>query len=1120
MSLLSGWGQQAASSAPSSSTTPATTGGGLFGAASTTAGKSPSLLSTGTTLGGSGGTAAKPTLSLFGTSTSAPAATTATSQPATTTASGSTSLFGSSLFGGSTAATSQPSAPTGLSSLFGGSTAASGAGTAAATTTGTLGLSQGARPQTQQQQQPAAAAGGSNAYFDSLLARSARRARAPGIGTGTAAGRDDAGVGALPNDDELPQLQLGAGDLRERLRRLRSGGGAAGVGANGSPLGPAGRRGRDVHSTHGHYLLAGSGVDPAETFRDLNALDMGVGGAGGGARGAGVGVGRPRDAKGSVGGVPAGGVVPEVDVDTYLANMQQRTTMAMIADGLARSQRDFDDFLEDNLSMEWEAQRRRVYEHFGIKVGGGVAGGAAEEPSAAAAASTTAGPQFGRSRRSRTREASVIGGAGGTASTSTPGRASSAFGKSAAMRSLIGTPTRIGAHPTSDFADVDIGDGKPGAGKAAHAVDDRFQREKQKKLAEKVRQLNDARIQGRAFPIFSELASVENGSMDQQTETLVNAHRAMMAVVQEDAAAAADETAKVASRERQFARFYLESDTNPQSALRMKQRILAGANAFLERKWLGEAEALIAKQQREANLGGRPDVVSKIKAYVRLRAASKNLIPDGAQLQEVNGEYVWPIVFFLLRSGHVDEAARYVNDNANLFRSFDRTFGGYLNSYAASDDRRLKRGLQERCNNEYNQRLRNAPDGSVDPYRIMCYRVVGRCDLGSRSIEPLEQMLDIHDWLWLQFNLAREGDRAAELAHEAYGLADLQALVRDIGQKHFPRTPAEDDGTGQFAMYFLMQVLAGMYEQAVFYLYRFSYVDAVHFAIGLAYYGLLRVSDPLIAAAASQQQISLLSFTTRGHPQLSFGRMVGYYTRDFRAADVVSAVDYLALLCLNADLPGDAGRRQASLCHEALRELVLETREFSRLIGDVDARGRRVRGVIEERAPIIGLADDDDFVAALTLQAARFAEDNGRTTDAVLLYHLAGDYDAVVAIVARALGEAVSQDLGEDPVKLVPVKPRTDSAGNGEVPSTLSLAAIDDPVVLARAIMGMYERDAMFFKKIQEQNKIACRVLLQMSEIKGLVEQGQWAESLDVSYLPIPLPSHSSKPVRKVCSHS
>jgi nuclear pore complex protein Nup93 len=44
-----------------------------------------------------------------------------------------------------------------------------------------------------------------------------------------------------------------------------------------------------------------------------------------------------------------------------------------------------------------------------------------------------------------------------------------------------------------------------------------------------------------------------------------------------------------------------------------------------------------------------------------------------------------------------------------------------------------------------------------------------------------------------------------------------------------------------------MQILSGMFEQAVEYLHNFNPTSAVHMAIALAYYGLLRVADFTVA---------------------------------------------------------------------------------------------------------------------------------------------------------------------------------------------------------------------------------------------------------------------------------
>ncbi|KAL2019449.1 hypothetical protein VTK56DRAFT_9654 [Thermocarpiscus australiensis] len=955
--------------------------------------------------------------SLFGTSTTTPGQSlfggnAATSQPATT----GTSLFGGSTLGTSTATTTQQQQSSLSSAPIGGGLSLSLGQTGASTTS-----------QQQQQQQAPPSALPTGALFDSLLAKNKKQAE-----------------GETPLG-ELPSLQLGLGDLRQRLRKL----------------GPS--QDRPLEHGKAHYFLAASGVDPGAAVRDLGAF--GLQARGGAERGSIA----ARDG----GGAGFGGGAGEVDVETYLSNLQTKTTLSMIADGLERSVRDFDAFLEENVTMEWEAQRKRIYQHFGIKPREEAAG-LAPPPTARASTPAKEGQgTFGRSRRKGSQATPA-----GERST----QRASVLGRSA-MRSVIGTPSRIGAH-TPEFSDVETRKDAVGSLNGVSSMDDRFLREKQGKLAEKIREFNDARQSGQPVYICRDLAELESKSGDRHAPHIVEAYRAMMEIVGEYPEQ--EET----PRERQFAKFYL--DPNPQSpnAIAMRKQILKGANAYLEKQFWNEVNSLIAKYPHDANLGGLPDVVSKIKAYIRLRIARKTLVPDNVELQQVNGEYIWAVVFYLLRTGFVNEAAQFVNNNQNHFRSIDRTFSGYINSYAASEERRLKRQMQDRCLSEYNQRIRNAPEGSIDPFRMACYKIIGRCDLSNRSLDGLQT--DVNDWIWLQFNLARETDRSLELAGESYGLSELQASIREIGLKHFPKTPAEDTN-GSFGMFFYLQVLSGMFEQAIAYLYPFAYVDAVHFAIALTYYGLLRPAD-------AQSANELLSHNTRSQPQINFGRMLGYYTRDFRAANAAAAVDYLVLICLNAD-EAAGGQQQAALCHEALRELVLESREFSKLIGDIRPDGRRIKGFIEERGPLIALGQEDDFIRTITLQAASFADDNGRTTDAVLLYHLAGDYDTVVSIVSRALSEAVSLEIGEDPMKLVPVKPRVEGSSSSETGtqpgSSLSLAAIDDPVELARTMMSMYEKDHMFWQKIRDSNRVACTVLLQMSDIKGLVEAGKWPQCLD-----------------------
>ena len=226
-----------------------------------------------------------------------------------------------------------------------------------------------------------------------------------------------------------------------------------------------------------------------------------------------------------------------------------------------------------------------------------------------------------------------------------------------------------------------------------------------------------------------------------------------------------------------------------------------------------------------------------MRAYVRLRASHKELGPENVELQMIQDDFCWVTIWYLLRCGFVQEAAQYVSDNERAIKSMDRSFPQYMNSYAQDANRRLSPELQTRIIAEYQQRVRAAPENSLDPYRMACFKLLGRCDLTRRSIDGINQDLDT--WTWLQISMAREVNRVEENAGEVFGLHELRDSVRDLGQRHF--SPPESMET--VMIYFMLQILAGMFEQAVSFLYGYNYIAAVHFAIALDYYGLLRVSN-------------------------------------------------------------------------------------------------------------------------------------------------------------------------------------------------------------------------------------------------------------------------------------
>ncbi|KAF2115794.1 Nup93/Nic96-domain-containing protein [Lophiotrema nucula] len=878
-------------------------------------------------------------------------------------------------------------------------------------------------PQAQQQQQSGGplsqslnqpnAGGGRSAHFDHLLERGRKR---------------NAGENGLHSFDELPSLQLGLGDIARKVRNLGAGGPSAD---------------QVQQDRAAHYLLSASGVKMGSTLRDLNQFTSQAG---------------------LSTAAPASNAL-DTDVDGYISSLHSQSTLALIQEGLEQSKRDFDIFLEENVQIEWDAQRKRIYEHFGL-------GRQSEE---AAERGSTFGSTIGRGAFGK---ASRKGKSVGPKGASTNG---ASFGRS-------GAPPVIGS-VMSPYQKSTLNGQEDKSGIAGQqGPEDRFTRDKQESFMEKVKELNVTRQREEPYPVLSRFAGVEEEAGGENTEHFINAYKNLISVTGEGGSSP--------PRQRFLMRDYLDEVPNSTYSVRIRKRIIDGSRMFLEKKFLNDVDIAIEKHAREAQVGGVPSMLNRIRGFIKVRIAFKELVSDTDELQRIGGEgdeYPWVIVFYLLRAGLTTDAAQYVRDRKNFFQNNDRQFQAAIACYATDPDRRLTPELQQKINHVYAQRARIAPTN--DPYRMACYKLVGRCELSRRTLESLTQGLD--EWIWLQFNLAREGNRAEENAGEIFGLEDVRTEVKDIGLRHFTGS----DMAGSYGVYFYLAMLTGMYEQAVNFLYSHNYVSAVHFAIALDYYGLLRVSDWGSAG------MEILTYTTKQLAQLNFGRIVGYYTGDFRSAKVDAAAEYLILIHLNADLPGEAGRQQAALCHEALRELVLETREFATLLGDVNERGESKWGLLLERGKLIGVDNDSSLIKTITAEAARVADDNGRTNDAVLLCHLAGDYDTVVVILNRALSEAMSVDLGQEPLRLEPLKPRLQAVAqqqqqqptsNGDKSTSLSMLGTDDPVQLAQEVVSLYDHNSLWWRQVSQPNRQTLGILFELNKAKKVIEARQYMQALDI----------------------
>ncbi|KAG5438139.1 hypothetical protein PCANB_002990 [Pneumocystis canis] len=589
----------------------------------------------------------------------------------------------------------------------------------------------------------------------------------------------------------------------------------------------------------------------------------------------------------------------------------------------------------------------------------------------------------------------------------------------------------------------------------------------QQKYAEIVALLNEFRLKKKGFGIFNAFGDVSRSCRgDIRFQQLSDSWKLLSKMVQENDYLNNIAFSKV-TNERQFVSYI----DNPSSKSEMYKKIVAGAKSFLELQFFSLIEREISKHPHDAKLGGVPSVENKIRAYLNIKFM-KNGKWIKKNLEIINNIPIWAFLFYFMRCGYLEEAVQYTLKHENLFQKIEKTFPVYIKAYSSSPNGKLPRQLNDRLHAEYNQRIRFVTEMS-DPYKYVIYKIIGRCELSKKSLSEVLPLAE--DYMWLQLSLVRTIQDSGELIHERYTLEDVQKTLLSFGAKHF-----NPKGTNPI-VYFQLLLLSGQFERAVHYLYSYYPVDAVHFAIALAYYGLLH-----IPSISDSSETELLSINDNNIACLNFSRLLCVYAKTFQKSDPKFAIDYLCLICLNGDLSSPIGNTQKKICYEAIKELVLNTRDFAQLLGDVKADGTREPGIIEKKLELIQLHSESEYLKTITEQAAIQADDDGRTADAILLYHLSEDFDTVVSIINKVLGEALSSPG---------FKSYTES-NDTSLKTNLSLMAMEDPKRLAQNMMSVYFNNVGIYSKISPINRDACKTLLKMADARTAYIEGKWEQSL------------------------
>lgn len=590
-------------------------------------------------------------------------------------------------------------------------------------------------------------------------------------------------------------------------------------------------------------------------------------------------------------------------------------------------------------------------------------------------------------------------------------------------------------------------------------------REKFESHAKIVYLLNEARLKQQPFPLALSFEELNKANQDLKSKQLTDAWKVIATLTNEKFTKLDQEQA-----------FYEDYQNKPNDNS-LKKRIVLNSKACLEKQFFDFVDESYTKDEEKLPEHRVPSNINKVSHFITNVIKKNNDAEFLKKTLFINGVPIWALVYYLLRSGLYSEAVQFTDLKRELFEKFDKNLPTYLSNYVKNDCCGLASHLQERLSSDFNQTFQFLDEKSphFDPYKYAVYKVIGKCDLAKKTL-PAAINLSIEDWLWFHLSLINEFnyDASSSLIYENYRLENLQKKVLSIG-------PAKFNSFSNNPQYLKTLILLGLYELAVKFAYdTINECDAVHLAIGLCYYGLLRVSSKL--------NDDLITINSSEKHEINFSRLLGSYTRTFKISDPKVTVQYLILICL---AKGGKSAEETAKCHEALRELILVTREFTHLLGELnEVTGEKLSGVLENQRSLIGLSDLTKFQRTIIDVSASRCEEEGRVFDALLLYQLGQDYDVVVRLINQFVSETLSVSELDKPL----LTGATYRSATGDDKREQSIE--NNFILLSKHIMGTFNNNSSILNKITLSAKKVNDALLTVVDIRERFAAKDWRDSL------------------------
>ncbi|KAI9346684.1 nucleoporin interacting component Nup93/Nic96 [Pilaira anomala] len=423
--------------------------------------------------------------------------------------------------------------------------------------------------------------------------------------------------------------------------------------------------------------------------------------------------------------------------------------------------------------------------------------------------------------------------------------------------------------------------------------------------------------------------------------------------------------------------------------------LIKSSKTWLENMFMTYVNDTLHKHAVEAKVGGVPSLKHRMQVFMKTVFFKQSVwIDDRFEIQ--TGIPIWLYLYLLIRTGNHKLALEFVQENPIAF-SESPSFAIYLNEYFSSPENLVSEDHRKEILAEYQKMFYG--NIVVDPYKVLLYKIIGRCELENKTIPEVIRTME--DFMWFELCLVRERRHRERYQFEHYRLSHFQKKIYEAGPTHF-----DPHGTNPW-YYFKILLLSLQFEKAIDHLYKSENfgVEAVHFGIALAYHQLLSNSKN------PRSTSELLVTEVNGDISLNFAHLISRFVRSFLSTTHDDALHYLLLITLYPT------EDMTFLCRDQVLNYIVGCKEYKDIIGCIDENQGRVQsGSIEAYKPLIGIDryDIETYRNIVLYPIAQRFDDAGNYKDAVSVYEFAGKYTDALEVLNRQLDYALDRPINVD----------------------------------------------------------------------------------------------------------